>query len=71
MFGGEKMDGFHGLQKAAQMVGISVNSLRKGVRAGRFPHVMNGNRYLVSPAQVQATLKREALANQRSKEGND
>lgn len=63
------MVNFHGLQKTAQMVGISVNALRKGVRDGLFPFTRNGNRYLLSPEQIRATLEREALSNQRSKGG--
>jgi excisionase family DNA binding protein len=47
---------------AAHILGISGMTLRRRIKAGEFPHVRVGNRYLISTARLARMIDPEATA---------
>lgn len=51
-----------GINKLADLTGLSVDHLRRLALANELPHLMSGRRMLFDPEQVRATLANLAEA---------
>lgn len=60
------MTKFIGIQEAAELTGLSVTTLRRGVRSGRFPAIRanrSQGKILFHPEALSQVLRQEALDN--------
>lgn len=53
------------IKEAARLTGCSSYCVRKGIKSGRFPHIMLSGQYMVNPDTVEECLQNEARINQQ------
>ena len=59
------------LNPAADALGVTPHFLRTEAKAERIPHLKCGNRYIFDIEQVEEWLKKKALDNVKSQEGEN
>ena len=52
---------FMTLQETCRFTGLSVYSLRQGVKNGTIPHIVSGGKYLINVPLLLDRLNRESL----------
>ena len=57
---------YQGIAGTSRITGFSQGFIRDGCKAGRIPHVMNGQEYKINVQLFLEQMEREALASVRT-----